>query len=219
MTTLLNKPAVGCRFCSLLAGTRDTFNSEWLSEDDYKAIVSIGAMVPGWSLICPVRHVVNLNEDYARDDFWTFARTAARTLDDRYGACTFFEHGAARESSLTGCGVGHAHGHLVPLPFSLEAEARRFEPGLSWRKCAVSEVKRIASNREYLFVASKFDGEFSVGSLCVLEQATSQFFRRVIARRLGIGDLYDYRQYPMLELAAETANELRAHSPAVSAGG
>lgn len=215
MTTLPEKQRVQCRFCSLLGGAADVFDSVWLSEGGYRAMVSVGALVPGWSLICPVNHAVNLSDNYARRDFWKFASTAAHVLEDRYGACAFFEHGAGSEGSLTGCGVGHAHGHLVPLSFSLEAEAHRSAPELVWRECPVSEVKAFASGREYLFVATRFEGAESVGSLCVLEEPISQFFRRLIARRLGIGDLYDYKKYPMLDMAAESARELRDHAGAV----
>ena len=81
--------------------------------------------VGGWSLVCPVNHAVNLVGDYARGEFWRFASAAARIVEGRYGACSFFEHGAGTEESLTGCGAGHAHGHLAPLNLSLEAEAHR----------------------------------------------------------------------------------------------
>lgn len=211
-TTLPGKGRAACRFCSLLSGSDDMFDSVWLSEGGYRAMVSVGALVPGWSLICPVDHAVNLANDFARRDFWEFASTAARVLEDRYGKCSFFEHGAASEESLTGCGVGHAHGHLVPLDFSLELEARQSAPELSWRQCLATEVGAIANGREYLFVAGRYDGQATVGSLCVLEKSTSQFFRQLIARRLGVGDLYDYKKYPMLEIAAESARELRGHA-------
>ncbi len=210
MTTQQGKQRVDCRFCSLLAGDGDAFDSIWLSEGNYRSVVSVGALVPGWSLLCPVAHVVNLVDEYKSEDFWRFAVAAELVLQQRYRACAFFEHGASSELSLTGCGVGHAHGHLVPLNFSLEAEARSVAPEFGWTDCRASDVGAIASGREYLFVASKFQGASTTGSLCVLEQPTSQFFRRLIAGKLGIGDMYDYKKYPMLEIAGESAHQLRA---------
>ena len=215
MTTLPKKQGVGCRFCSLLQGATDAFDSAWLSEGGYRAIVSVGALVSGWSLVCPVNHVVNLSDEYTQRNFWKFASDAARVLEDRYGPCAFFEHGASNEASLTGCGVGHAHGHLVPLSFSLEAEACLTAPEMEWRKCFASEVKAVAACREYLFVADKFEGAGSVGSLCILTEPTSQFFRRLIARKIGIGDLYDYKKYPMLDMATQSASELRDHAGSI----
>lgn len=200
---------VVCRFCSLLAGASDVFESTWLHAEGYRAMVSVGALVPGWTLVCPVDHVINLSSHYKRSAFWSFASTAAHVLEDRYGPCAFFEHGAGAEGSSTGCGVGHAHGHLVPLALSLEGEARRVAPHLDWVKCPASDIGAVASDREYLFVAEKFAGAQSVGSLCILEEPTSQFFRRLIAQMLGVGDLYDYKKYPMLEIASKSSQELR----------
>lgn len=199
---------VDCRFCALLNGAKDAFPSIWLAEDAYKAMISVGAFIPGWTLICPVTHAVNLVDHYNLQEFWDFASTAADVIERRYGECAMFEHGAARETSLTGCGVGHAHSHLVPLNFSLEKEARKFAPELSWRECRATDAKVIADGKEYLFAASSFQGAETRGSICLLETPTSQFFRRAISSRLGIGDLYDYKKYPMLEITKTSALEL-----------
>lgn len=212
MRTLPKKQQVGCRFCTLLAGASDDFDSTWLSEPGYRAMVSVGAMVPGWTLICPVEHIVNLSEKFKSGDFWRFSATAAQVLEEHYGSCAFFEHGSASEESITGCGVGHAHAHLVPLNFSLEAEARNSSPQLAWHYCSASEIATLSMGQEYLFVAKKFSGAETVGSLAILQEPTSQFFRRLIAHRLGIGDLYNYKKYPMLDIAAQSAEHLRYHA-------
>lgn len=213
MTALPSAHGAACRFCSLLTGTKDAFDSLWLSEGNYRALVSVGALVPGWTLVCPTQHVVNLSDHYKREDFWTFTSTAAHVLEASYGHCAYFEHGASSSDSLTGCGVGHAHGHLVPLNFSLEAEVLSLN-GLKWLQCSVSEIRSIAKGNEYLFVAKTFAGAETSGSLCLLEAPTSQFFRRVIARKLGIADMYDYKKYPMLEIATESARKLRIQASA-----
>lgn len=198
-----------CRFCALLGGAQDSFSSIWLEDDAFKALVSVGSFIPGWALICPVTHAVNLVDYYNLQDFWDFASHAAHIVKRRYGTCAMFEHGAARETSLTGCGVGHAHGHLVPLNFSLEDEARKFAPELTWTECRAKDVKILSDGKEYLFAATSFNGAETRGIICVLETPTSQFFRQVIASRLGIGGLYDYKKYPMLEMARASAFELR----------
>jgi ATP adenylyltransferase len=213
MTALPTRHQGGCRFCSLLSGAAgDSFDSVWLGSVDYRALLSVGALVPGWTLICPVRHVVNLCQDYGRSDFWSFSGSAAAILEERYGSPAYFEHGSASEASLTGCGVGHAHGHLVPLTFDLEREALHSAAGLRWQSCDASDINVLAAGREYLFVAACFEGVSTRGSICVLDEPTSQFFRRVIAKKLGMSDLYDYNKYPMLDIAAESARELRGHA-------
>ena len=216
MTALPAAQGAACRFCSLLTGTKDAFDSLWLSEDHYRAIVSVGAFVPGWTLVCPTEHVVNLSGHYKREDFWAFTSTAAHVLEASYGRCAYFEHGASSSESLTGCGVGHAHGHLVPLNFSLEAEVLGLNE-LNWLQCSASEIRSIAKGNEYLFVATAFAGAKTRGSLCLLEAPISQFFLRVIARQLGIADMYDYKKYPMFDIAAESARKLRIQASATLA--
>lgn len=204
-----------CRFCSVLTRAGNDYDSPWLAEDSYKAIVSVGALVPGWTLVCPVDHSLNLLGHYRRSGFWDFASTAANVVQRRYGSCAFFEHGANQDGSLTGCGVGHAHGHIVPLAFSLEDEVHRTAPELNWKRCRATDIATIANGKEYLFVASVYGGPETLGSLCVLESPISQFVRRVIACRLGVGDLYDYNKYPMLEIVRATARELREDADAL----
>lgn len=200
-----------CRFCSLLSGAADSFNSSWMAEGAYTAMVSVGAFVPGWTLICPLTYSVNLSDDYVERDFWDFTATAADFVTSRYGASAMFEHGAGVETSLTGCGVGHAHAHLVPLGFSLEDAARAAAPEFNWQACRAADIKAVVNGCEYLFVSSTFQSGETKGSLCILEKPTSQFFRKVIADRLGMGEQYDYKKYPMLEMARISAHELRKH--------
>lgn len=208
-TTVRDGARANCRFCSLVGGAGDVFDSTWLAEGRYRAMVSVGALTPGWSLVTPQEHVVNLREMYRTGDFWDFASNAADILEKRYGKCAYFEHGAAGEGSLTGCGVDHAHGHLVPLSFSLELAARKTAPELDWRECLATEVAAVTQDKEYLFVASEFCGKETKGSLAILGTPLSQFFRRVIAHHLGVSEMYDYKKYPMLDTASKTAHELR----------
>lgn len=38
----------------------------------------------------------------------------------------------------------------------------------------------------------------------------SQFFRRVIASRVGLGELFDYKRYPMMEIGLSSLARLSA---------
>lgn len=200
-----------CRLCTILRdGAADNFDSVWLASDEYKALISIGAMVPGWTLICPIDHDVNLADRYRDSRLHDFVQKSLQHLQRSYGACAVFEHGARAEDSLTGCGVGHAHLHLVPLNFPLSVEAIRFAPELNWQHCTMAEVSAIASGSEYLFVANEYASQNTSGLLAKLDTPTSQFFRRVIASRLGLAEFFDYKKYPMRDIAEFSAQALRA---------
>ena len=203
--------AAGCRFCGYFDhGGVELVDTPWLRDDDYFAMVSKGAMVSGWSLICPLRHDFSLTNDYRIGKFWDFAGRAEAVIRARYGDVRVFEHGAGYVGSPTGCGTDHAHLHLVPLPFSLATEALRYDAALTWSSCKAKDVRERVAGREYLFVSDRFDGDQTSGLLCLLEAPVSQFFRRVVASRLGLREFYDYRRHPMLEIAERTASDLRA---------
>lgn len=200
-----------CRFCAVTAGGSDVFDSRWHSTAGYAALVSVGAFVPGWTLVCPVAHAPNLLDHYGQADFWRFVSATAAMVESQYGKSVVFEHGAARETSLTGCGVGHAHLHIVPLQFSLQSAAVEASEGrLVWQRCDARDISLRAEGREYLFVADHLADKRTEGLICLLDEPTSQFFRRVIAGRLGMPDSFDYKMHPMLDIAKSSAAVLRA---------
>jgi diadenosine tetraphosphate (Ap4A) HIT family hydrolase len=199
-----------CRFCGIFSSDSvGLVDTPWLRDDHYCAIVSKGALVPGWSLICPLAHGLSLTNDYRSQEFWDFSGSAEALLRERYGDIRLFEHGTAFAGSPTGCGTDHAHLHMVPLSFSLATEALRYDSTLTWSSCNARDIKDRVAGKEYLFVSDNFDGNETSGLLCLLEAPISQFFRRVVASRIGLREFYDYRRHPMLEIADRTASDLR----------
>jgi diadenosine tetraphosphate (Ap4A) HIT family hydrolase len=207
----MNLQAHSCRFCTYFGGKgqKDGIDFPWLADDKYAALVSVGALVPGWTLICPIEHKLNMGEHYRTTEFWEFASQVEEVVRNRYGSTRVFEHGARATDSLTSCGIGHAHLHLVPLVFPLTIEALRFDPDKSWQPCSASQIEERTGGREYLFVSDQFEAKETKGLLCVLSEGTSQFFRRVIARRIGLNNFYDYRQYPMMDIGEASVRALR----------
>lgn len=201
-----------CRFCDIFSddSMAHGIDRPWLTDGKYAAIVSVGALVPGWSLVSPIVHATNMSSSLCQSEFWSFASKAENILRRRYGKVCIFEHGAQFSGSKTGCGTDHAHLHMVPLDFSLSREALRFDPALAWKHCPITEIADRASGHEYLFVSDDFREQETTGLLCILETPTSQFFRRVIATRNGMSDFYNYRHFPMLEIAEVSSVQLHA---------
>lgn len=199
-----------CRFCDFLSSgsKKSKIDTPWMLGEQYAAFVSIGALVPGWSLIVPTEHKVNLSEDYSNGAFWSFVKEAASIIESNYGRFSVFEHGAFTTDSKTSCGTGHAHLHMVPMSFSLFEEAKIFNNEMTWEKCFASEVAKKSKGSEYLFVADNFDGESTQGYICLLKEQTSQFFRRVIATKLGIPEMFDYKTSKMLEVSISSVEKL-----------
>jgi diadenosine tetraphosphate (Ap4A) HIT family hydrolase len=191
-----------CRFCSHLRAESQAGNIDtpWMRDSEYAALVTVGSLVPGWSLICPVGHGLNLSSHYKEKVFWRFCHAAAKIVDQNYGPVTIFEHGARHYGSPTGCGTNHAHLHLVPLSFDLAVETIRFDRTHVWERCLITEVEERSAGREYLFLSTKLNGPETEGLICTPNEPISQFFRRVIANRIGLGNFFDYRRYQMMEI-------------------
>jgi len=203
-----------CRFCGYFHGrqSRKDVDRPWIRAEGYAALVSIGALVKGWTLVSPILHDLNMRTHYKNPEFWSFASEVERIVREQYGPVAVFEHGAISETSATGCGTGHAHVHFVPLNFTLSLAARKFDESRTWTECLASDVERLSDGREYLFMSDSFRQERTPGYLCVLEEGTSQFFRKVIADKLGIPDLYDYKIHSMQDIADSSVKQLRAAS-------
>lgn len=198
-----------CKFCEIGAGHhRGEADQPVIESDGYFAVSSIGGFVPGWTLVFPKEHRFNMSRDYRDSAFIDFVRKVAAVVSKEYGRCVFFEHGATKLNSQTGCGVNHAHFHIVPFSKSIEALAAAYRTGYAWQVTQASEIEERCEGAEYLFCSDEFSANPS-GVMSMLENPESQFFRKVIASATGLGALYDYKKYPFEELSANTAIRLR----------
>ncbi|MGR4895407.1 HIT family protein [Stenotrophomonas sp. LARHCG68] len=199
-----------CRFCSIgaKASTASLVDKPWLEDDHYYAIASIGALVPGWSLIVPKKHSYNLVDHLENADFYKFVEAAVSRIESMYGPVLAFEHGSIAADSATSCGTAHAHLHLVPLSFALADAAVEADSSLAWDTVRLADLAQVVGGNEYLFVADRYNGRETTGLVTTLQAGRSQFFRRIIASHLGCPDEYDYKEFPRLEIAASTAISL-----------
>lgn len=196
-----------CRFCAISKGIYqyDDIDRPFASNDRFFSMASIGAIVKGWTLISPVRHDFSMRKHYGDILFHSILEETYSRLSQVYGKIVLFEHGANSSMSMTSCGTSHAHLHLVPSPVPLLSD----EDGdaTAWIKCSANDIASIAGDREYLFYSDLFGGFSSnllMGNLQILQAPTSQYFRKIIADRYGLKDMYDYKSYPFLDNARDT---------------
>lgn len=201
---------MACKFCEIGAGEYFSDVDRPICESaDYYAISSIGGFVPGWTLIFPKKHAFNMSIDYSNPEFQEFVRKVTAITSREYGRCVHFEHGAATLNSQTGCGVNHAHLHVVPLSKSIESLSLTSRPNYRWLKVAATNLAAICQKSEYLFCSDGFEGIGTPGLLSILDNPESQFFRKLIATSLGLNSLYDYKRHRFEELTLNTATHLR----------
>lgn len=203
-----------CRFCEISEGINELalHDKPFLRSTDAFAIPSIGALVEGWSLVCPVKHSYAIRELYDDDDFMSFVRNANDRVQAVYGNTILFEHGSSYAESLTGCGTDHAHLHIVPFDgISLDD---LLKTGLDWKKTNAKEIAKLSTEKEYLFICTnplEFELEIE-GYLHIVEKPSSQFFRRLIANKLGNTVNFNYKNNPLINVANKSASKLASES-------
>jgi len=211
----LQKEGEPCRFCSILRGDLGySYDTILSASEGYSAIASVGALVPGWVLICPTEHRLNMSELYADSRFTSLRLELAEKLRRRFDSpVRMFEHGPSCDASPTGCGVNHAHTHLVPHAFSLSEGVARMSDALDWRSIRASQLADSVRSREYLFYSDHAQSLDAVGAVAILDAPVSQYFRKVIARQLRRDVEYDYRTHPNLFNVEATALALYRETP------
>jgi len=192
----LTKP--GCRFCEIAHGLGRPGIDDILDEsDNYVAVASIGSLTPGWVLIVPKTHRLSLADCIASQELRDFRLEVADRITRLFPGMPIrmFEHGANRDDSLVGCGVNHAHLHLVPTTLSLAPHFPDSSERLRWIQANVSSLAHVSEGREYLFYSDDALTPEASGQVAIVKTPISQYFRRAFAASLGKESEYDYRLF------------------------
>ncbi len=197
--------AHGCGFCAHLRDASDQ-GDDWrvLFEDDvFVAVPSLGALIPGWLLVVPRDHAVNLSAlgPDGVERMWAFVASFRERWENEFGAVVAFEHGPARAGRPAGCGVDHAHLHLVPCgEIDLADAARRMLP-MVWSD--VGDLSELASATDecsdYLYMKTA-----SEQLACTAPLVPSQALRKVIATEIGVPAAFNWREFPNLDIVRAT---------------
>lgn len=199
------------RFSWLFGGKDRDPSPSWDSvlweTPSFAVLPSLGSLVPGWLLVVPKRRMPNLVElhDNEVEELEDLVSVASKKLKMFPGQAQMFEHGGPLGSSLS-CGVDQAHLHIVPLGFNV-VELSRDDKSISWLPVTgFGDIRSQTSNgTEYLYVSTL--GQSLLGFPSV---PTSQWFRRLIADRIGVPEEWNYREFPKLEVMEETRARLAA---------
>ncbi|MBI5498936.1 MAG: HIT domain-containing protein [Deltaproteobacteria bacterium] len=196
--SVLQRP---CPYCAALLSSRHPEYGDlepWnrlLFRSRYCVVApTLGAIVEGWLLVISRDHCLSVGSlpSQAFQDLRAMVEAVVEVVARRYGPPTVFEHGPAKAGLDSGCGVDHAHVHVVPLPFSLGGAADRAGPSrLEWQP-SLPNLGSLPSlhraRRSYLYLHEP--QQPPVHSLA--PNLPCQFLRRVIAREVGIPGEFDY---------------------------
>jgi len=197
-----------CCLCRILSGERKfgAADEPFMESNNYMAIASIGSFIEGWSMVVPKAHKLSLVDEYNNTEFLHFTESVVRHITKHYGRAVMFEHGASRVGSATGCGVDHAHFHIVPHGESLTQVLE--ESGFWWDSCYASDIADLSDGKDYLFYCDEVSTLGIRGLLHAPDNPKSQYFRRILADKLNKTEVYDYKRFPHLDTAIETHKNL-----------
>ncbi len=200
-----------CRFCAIQNGEKKfkSIDTPIIDNNDFYLLASIGALINGWTMVIPKEHCYSMKKYYTNAIFQQFANESILLLKNTYKnkKIIAFEHGANKFGSITACGTNHAHIHLLPFSESLLNEINE---ELSFDKVALKDVSDYVADKEYLLYMD-IDNSIDDKSSCyihLLEEPISQFFRKVIAKKIDTPEKYDYKQYLNIEISESTVTDL-----------
>jgi len=200
-----------CRLCSDLVheGTVEAWNEPLFESPNFVVLPSLGALVEGWSLLVPKKHFVCMGAlpDSVTTEMQEMKQLLCSALKRYYGQVCAFEHGPSREKCRLGCGVDHAHLHVVPVAFDLSSAVTPFLPeDVIWTEAGLDEC-RVAFDRgqDYLYL----EQPIGAGRIAMHEGLGSQLFRRAIAARTGALNQFNWREYPQLPNVSATIDKVR----------
>lgn len=204
-----------CKYCNVITkGSTEIFNTIIEETKNFIIVPSLGSLVEGWLLIIPKKHVLNStlldsNERIELNDLITkYSDTSANLFEKNVAV---FEHGAIFQDSIIGCGIDHAHVHIVPVDFDMESEVKNLEN-------TFMELSDNINIIDFYNSYSKQDKKpywiFSVNNGPVKftneMQHTSQFFRKVIAAAINSPESYDYKKSTSNKNVISTLSKYKA---------
>ena len=206
-----------CRELGKSPATAAPWNLPLFSSENFVALPSIGAIVEGWLLLVPKNHFISIGAlpDHLFGEMDAFKRLLQSALTDCYGPVAAFEHGPSQERRSVGCGVDHAHLHLVPVAFDLATIAQPMLPtGAEWKPATIDGCRDSHRRGEdYLYVEQPLGyGRVATGEI------GSQVFRRVIASEIGDSDNYNWREHPHIDKVMATVARIRTWQESVAYG-
>lgn len=201
-----------CRFCNIINSKIDYYgivDKPFLSNESFFSLVSIGSFIFGWTLIVPKEHVYNLSYYYSNKRFYHYLHDHIKLLRDKLKwdkKIIIFEHGSNKCDSLTACGTSHAHLHIVPFESSILEEIKKDR---TWHLVKCGNIAEFVQGKEYLLYSEISDlQEDTQVYLHIIDRPESQYFRRILAEKVGLQGEYSYKLDPRMDQSVKIANAL-----------
>jgi diadenosine tetraphosphate (Ap4A) HIT family hydrolase len=187
----------------------EPWNKPVFESPNFVVLPSLGALVEGWLLLVPKEHFICMGAvpEPLTSEMEEVKDIIISALQQTYGQVCAFEHGPSATNLSIGCGVDHAHLHIVPLSFDLVSAASSFLPqNLIWSEAGFKECRKtFGRGEDYLYL----EQPVGVGRIAVHREFGGQLFRRAISAHIGVPNQFNWREYSQLSNVSATIKKLR----------
>lgn len=185
-----------CRTFGSVINPAEPYDHILFESTNFVIVPTAGSIIPGWLLIIPRQHFICLGamSEPFLNEMESLHRLASYALRGCFGPVVAFEHGPQERGKAAGCGVDHAHLHVVATEIDLVAGANAMaKENLVWKRIhsigdTISYHRR---GMQYLYVEQPEETRM----LCELPSDESQLMRRVVATASGKADSYDWKHH------------------------
>ncbi|ESX91280.1 hypothetical protein X753_21120 [Mesorhizobium sp. LNJC399B00] len=195
------------RFSDALADCVQKLEDKPLVQGLHNVVLpTIGMIVPNWFLVVPKVHSFNFGQQGmgTREELSSIASSIFEAVSKPGDEMLAFEHGALRAGSNIGCGVDHAHLHII-------VSSRNFLAcvwdGMSEELDACDGAAPIGEMYNGVLSEKPYYLAWMSGKTLLEQPAkneVSQRFRRVIASAAGTPDSWNYREHPFYDNVLKT---------------
>jgi ATP adenylyltransferase len=205
-------PVEHCRFCEKFghkssSETHPVFDRILWENDRFLIVPAWGCLVEGYLLAITKKHyysIANLPPAMLLE-LSEIKEAMRRTVTRWFTAPIFFEHGPVCKTNRAGSCIDHAHLHCVPVDFDLVPQLRS-----SHQVTKIEKLEDIAKqtlvDRSYIYFENQEQEKYILEG----DSVPSQYFRRIIARQLGIPDQWNWALFPFKKKAQATLKTLES---------
>lgn len=203
---------VQSRFTEVFRNPSPRTENQVLWHGEYSVVIpTLGMIVPNWFLIVPAVHTFNFAQQpfAARAELPSLVASICETVAGQDEELLIFEHGATHAGSSVGCGLDHAHLHVVvaSAAFVGTVWAAMLNELQSEPREASLDGLYDAIEPDCSYYAAWHQGRRIVDQPAGTE--VSQRFRRIIAAAADMPECWNYRKFPFHQNVEKTVSSVR----------
>jgi len=172
---------------------------------------TVGCLVVNYLLVVPKKHhtcIGHLSDAEYRDLNIVLKKIHNNNNVVLRSSTIMYEHGSAVENPNAGNSVFHAHLHVLPLNDTLKDDAVNDNVEISQINSICELSSTIKKAPSYLYYSDTDGSSYEI----LHSGVESQYFRRLLSKRIGRPDMWNWREYPFFNNMEKTLDMHRKYA-------